>query len=184
MGEAGCSYLKFRRNIVDLLNTLMKAAGSGDLQKLGKQFGLDGADVGKVLAQVVPALGSGMAKNASSAGGLESLMGALQKGNHQDYLGKAEEARSSAVVREGNGILGHIFGSKEVSRKVASQAASESGVDSGIIKKMLPMIAAMAMGALSKESGGGQQKSMLGSLLGGGDGGGLDDILNLAKKFF
>jgi hypothetical protein len=170
---------------MDLLKSLMQVAGSGDLEKLGSQFGLGGADVSKVLQQVVPALGSGLAKNTASEGGLESLMGALQKGNHQDFLGKVGEARSSAVVNEGNGILGHIFGSKEVSRKVASHAAEQSGVGSDLIKKMLPAIATMAMGALSKETGGGKEQGLLGSLLGGADDGiGLDDIMGLAKKFF
>jgi len=169
---------------MDLLKLLMNTAGSGDLEKLGKQFGLDSSSVGKVMEQVVPALGSGLAKNTNSAGGLESLMGALKKGNHQDFLSKVSEARSSAVVSEGNGILGHVFGSKEVSRQVASQASAESGVGSDIIKKMLPMLATMAMGALSKETGGGQKSSLLGSLLGGGGDGALDSVLGIAKKFF
>lgn len=169
---------------MDLLKLLMNTAGSGGLENLGKQFGLDSSSLGKVMEQVVPALGGGLAKNTSSAGGLESLMGALQKGNHQELLSKVSEARSSTVVREGNGILGHIFGSKEISRKVASQASAESGVGSDIIKKMLPVLATMAMGALSKETGGGQKSSLLGSLLGGGGDGVLDDVLDIAKKFF
>ena len=170
---------------MDLLKTLMGAAGSGDLQKLGQQFGLDGGDVTKVLEQVVPALGRGMQKNTAQSGGLESLMGALQKGNHQKYIDNISEAVSSAGVNEGNGILGHVFGSKEVSRKVAGAAASESGVSADIIKKMLPMVATMAMGALSKESQGGQQQSALASLLDrDGDGSALDDVMDFAKKFF
>ena len=172
---------------MDLLKVLMNAAGSRDLAKLGEQFGLDSSSVGKVMEQVVPALGNGLANNTKAPGGLESLLGALQKGDHQDLMGKVASARDPAVVREGNSILGHIFGSKEVSRKVASKAASESGVGSDIIKKMLPMLATMVMGALSKETAGGQKSEsggLLGSLLGGGSDGGLNDILNMAKKFF
>ena len=56
---------------MDLLKVLMSAAGSGNLQKLGSQFGLDSSSVEKVLGQVVPALGRGLQKNTSSSGGLE-----------------------------------------------------------------------------------------------------------------
>jgi len=170
---------------MDLLKLLVNAAGSGDIEKLGKQFGLDSSDVGKVLEQVVPALGGGIAKNTQAQGGLDSLLGALQKGNHQDLMAKVEAARSKTVVREGNGILGHIFGSKEVSRKVASHASAQSGVGAETIKKMLPMLATMAMGALSKETQGGQEKSLISSLLDSdNDGSALDDVMDLAKKFF
>jgi hypothetical protein len=92
-----------------------------------------------------------------------------------------------------------------VSRNVASHAAQKTGQDSGIVKKMLPMIAAAAMGALSKQnsSSSGGAMGMLGSVLGGGqkssgsslgalgsfldadnDGDVLDDVLKLGKKFF
>lgn len=179
---------------MDLLKTLMGAAGSGGLQQLGGQFGLDGSAVEKVLGQVVPALGRGLQKNATGSGGLENLASALQKGGHQRYLGDVGAAVSQAGIDEGNGILGHILGSKDVSRNVAAHASSATGVGSDVIKKMLPMIASMAMGALSKQtdggarlqsSGGSSGRGLLGSLLGGDvDGGALDDVLDIAKKFF
>lgn len=180
---------------MDLLKTLMNAAGSGDLQKLGSQFGLDSGAVTQVLGQVVPALGRGLQKQTGSAGGLEGLLGALKGGGHQRYLGNVEAAASPAGIQEGNGILGHILGSKDVSRNLAAQAASASGVSADVIKKMLPMLATMAMGALSKQTdngqqlaaqaSGGQQGNILGSLLDrDNDGSALDDVLDLAKRFF
>jgi hypothetical protein len=180
---------------MDLLKTLVNAAGANDLQKLGSQFGLDSNAVENVLAQVVPALGRGLQRNSRSAGGLEGLLGALQNGGHQRFLGNVEAAAAPDGIKEGNGILGHILGSKDVSRNVAAHASTASGVSSDVIKKMLPMIATMAMGALSKQSGNGsqlaaqssdgQQGNILGSLLDSdNDDSALDDVLNLAKKFF
>jgi outer membrane lipoprotein SlyB len=56
------------------------------------------------------------------------------------------------------------------------------------VHKALPLIAGLAMGAVSKSSQGGGSGSsltdMLGSLSGDGDGFGVDDALDLAKKFF
>ena len=180
---------------MDLLKTVLNAAGSGDLQKLGGQFGLDSGAVEKVLGQVVPALGRGLQKNTQSAGGLEGLLGALQGGGHQRYLGNMDAAASAEGVREGNGILGHILGSKDVSRNVAAHASSNSGVSADVIKKMLPMVATIAMGALSKQTnsgqqlaaqaGGSQQGGLRASLLDSdNDGSALDDVLDLAKRFF
>ena len=71
----------------------------------------------------------------------------------------------------------------------------QSGVSPDIIKQMLPMLATMAMGALSKQTGGGSQlkspagggspMDMLGSLLdSNNDGSSMDEVLDLAKKFF
>ena len=101
----------------------------------------------------------------------------------------------TAAVDEGNGILGHIFGSKDVSRQVAARAAESSGVDSSILKKMLPMLASVAMGAMAKQGFGsgsagqaaGDQGGGFGGLLAGfldadKDGSILDDVLGMAGR--
>jgi hypothetical protein len=101
----------------------------------------------------------------------------------------------TATRSEGNEILRHIFGSKDVSRNVAGSAAQRSGISSDLLKQLLPLLASAAMGFLAKESQGGPNLGadrgagsssgldMLGGLL-DSDGSALDDILNLAKKFF
>jgi len=53
---------------------------------------------------------------------------------------------------DGNGILGHLFGSKDLSRAVASQAAQASGIGQNVLQQMMPAIAAMLMGGLFKQS--------------------------------
>ncbi|MBT8047189.1 MAG: DUF937 domain-containing protein [Xanthomonadales bacterium] len=178
---------------MDLLKELMKVAGSGGLQDMGAQFGLDDEAVQKVMAQVVPALGQGMKKNVTSAGGLENLMGALQGGGHQRYLENPAAISSELGITEGNGILGHLLGSKDVSRAVAGQASAATGVSTDVIKQMLPMLATVFMGTLNKKTNAGADLKPagdnplggLGSLLDSdGDGSILDDALGMAKKFF
>ena len=88
---------------------------------------------------------------------------ALAKGNHARYL----DGDDAGIVDDGNAILGHIFGSKDVSRGVAAHAAAETGIGDGILKQMLPMITAMVMGGLSKKVGADTS----------GDSGGIGDIL-------
>jgi hypothetical protein len=134
----------------------------------------------------VPALTGQMKRNASAEGGLKDLAGALSRGSHQRYLDDPTALASDAAIDDGNGILGHLLGSKDASRNLAAQAADKTGVDVDLVKKFLPVVAAAAMGAVSKGSKGGG--SGLGSLLGNlvdADGDGLDvgDLLSLGKKF-
>jgi hypothetical protein len=99
-------------------------------------------------------------------------------------------------ISDGNGILGHILGSKDVSRQLAQQASERTGIGVDILKKMLPMAATLAMAALSrqtaqtKNAGPGASASdgltgILGSFLDSNrDGSIADDVLGLASKFF
>jgi hypothetical protein len=57
-----------------------------------------------------------------------------------------------SAVTDGNGILGHLLGSKDASREVASRAA-QTGLSADVLKRMLPLAATLMMGALSKQSG-------------------------------
>lgn len=175
---------------MDLLKILTDSAGGSSAARLGSQFGLDPAATSKVLGQLLPALGKGLQNNSRSVGGLDGLMKGLQTGNHQRYLEDPRALQDSATIADGNGILGHILGSKDASRNVAGHAAQASGVDASIIKKMLPVVAAMAMGALSKQTDSGRRLKddgggLLGSLLDSNqDGQVLDDVINLARKLF
>lgn len=169
---------------MNLLEALMSAQGGGAVQQLGRQFGLGDDQANAALAALVPALANGLAKNATSAGGLDGLMGALAGGRHGSYLDDLSSLTRSETVADGNGILGHIFGSKDVSRQVASQAAASSGVSPDILKQMLPVVAAMVMGAMAKKAAGGRGATagLPGGLPGGlganvGGGGGVLDML-------
>ncbi len=104
----------------------------------------------------------------------------------------------ATAKRNGVRIIAIVLGSKDSSRKVASKAAEKTGLDVGILKKMLPMVASMAMGALSKQGaksgvvGRGAQpqqtsgaQSLFTSLLDSdGDGSVMDDLMGFAKKLF
>lgn len=194
-----------------LLEMLTSAQGGAVVSKLSQQFGLDQTQTQAAMAQLLPAVLGGFKQKAqTSTGGLDDLLGSVLGGGqaHQKYVDRPEELTGSAAVSDGNDLLGQIFGSKDVSRQVAGQAAQNTGIDVGILKQMLPLIAAMAAGALGKagtsqaapSSGG--LGGLLGSLLGGRktaqsgglgglaslldfdkDGNPLDDIAGLAGKF-
>lgn len=174
-------------NLLDLLDS---TGGSQSLKSLAGTLGLDDSKTGNLVGALAPALMGALQKQTQSADGLSSFKNALQKGQHQEYLKNPDLMSSAETVQDGNNILGHLFGSKDVSRNVAAQAAESTGIDSSLIKKALPLIASLAMGALSKDTNSGTKPDssigdMLGGLMGGGKGGiDLDDVLGLAKKFF
>jgi hypothetical protein len=84
----------------------------------------------------------------------DSLASALSTGAHQRYLEDPVTLADTNSTMDGNGILGHVFGSKDVSRQVAQQASQQTGIDVGILKKMLPLVAGLTMGGLSQHSQG------------------------------
>jgi hypothetical protein len=181
---------------MDLLQAILNAQGGGAVQKLADQFGLGEGETVSALQSLLPAIAGGMQRNVQQEGGLESLMGALMNGNHQRYVDEPEAIDPEAMREDGNGILGHLFGSKEVSRQVADHASAQTGLGSGLLKQMLPVVAAMAMGALSKQasgnsmaaappSGGGGILDMISPLLDQNrDGSSADDVLGFVSRMF
>lgn len=142
------------------------------VQQMAKNFNLDPNSAQSAIKHMLPALTRGVQNNVSKQGGLEGLFGALSSGKHTRYLDQPELLGEAATTQDGNAILGHILGSKDVSRNVAGHAAKETGLDFGLLKKMLPVLATVVMGSLGKQT---QQKGILeqamGSVLGGGGGG-------------
>ena len=178
---------------MNLLKTLLDGQNGDLVKQLAGNFNLDEGQAGAAVSQLLPALTTGMKKNMAAPGGLDGLLGALKSGNHQQYVDNPAAALRPEAVADGNGILGHLLGSKDVSREVAARAASNTGIDVGTIKQMLPMVAAMTMGAASKETqqagissaSGSDTMGMLSKMLDSdGDGSVADDLLGLAKKFF
>src|SRR5262249_10117519 len=113
---------------MDILEAICGAQGSGAVQQLGQQFGLNNDQVSSALSALVPALAAGFQQNMSSQQGLDGLLGALGGGQHQRYVDAAPASDHPDTINDGNGILGHVFGSKDVSRQVANQAAAQTGV--------------------------------------------------------
>jgi hypothetical protein len=181
-----------------LLDMLLTNQGGGVVKQLAANFNISESDAQSAVTKLVPALSQGLRRNTSNSGGLEALIGALSGGGHDRYIDDLSRLGRQETVDDGNGILGHLFGSKEVSREVATRAASDTGLDSTLLKKMLPVLATLVMGMLSKQASsgglgqltggssgaGGGIGDLLGSMLDAdGDGSVADDLLGLAGRF-
>ncbi len=181
---------------MDMLEAILNAQGGGTAQQLGQQFGLSESQVSSALSALVPALSAGFQRNMSSPQGLEGLLSALTGGQHQRYADDGSALTDPDTIADGNGILGHVFGSKDVSRQVASRAAAQTGIGENVLKNMLPVIAALMMGTMSKQvarpSGsqaglGASGASLLGMLTpmldSNRDGSIVDDVVGMIGRF-
>ncbi|HEU4618493.1 MAG TPA: DUF937 domain-containing protein [Gammaproteobacteria bacterium] len=161
---------------MNILDSLLSSQAGQTVKQFGQQIGLEPEKAEAVVRRLVPALSGSVQRNASQPGGLESLQQALSSGQHHRYVDDPSALKAPEAVEDGNGILGHLLGSKDASRDVAGRVAADTGVDTSIVKKLLPVVAAAAMGVLSKQTARGQSlnASSLGGLLSGlfgGEGG-------------
>ena len=104
---------------MNLLVTILNASGGAAVQNMSKSLGLGEAQTQSALSQLLTVVARAIGNNSSSSDGLSLLLGALEKGNYQRYLNHPELLVQTDTVNDGNNILGHLFGSKDVSRNLA-----------------------------------------------------------------
>jgi hypothetical protein len=185
-------------------------AETGGLPSMARELGVSENEVQNGAAALLPAILGGFKKQAQAQpGGVEGLGGLLASLGGGSLLDDVV-SREPTPLGRGNDVLGQIFGSKDVSRAVAGNAASRTGLSPELLKKLLPMLAMLAAGYMSKQrqrdvpaqaGPGGGLGDLLGGLLGNraaagaptargaglggmldldGDGNPLDDILRMA----
>lgn len=140
---------------MQILETLARAQGGTLVANLAKSYGLDPNQAAAAFNAILPQLAAGIERNTLNRGGIADLVKAIGDGHHAQYLDRPELIGTQAMVADGNEILSHILGSRDASRAVADRAAASSGLGSALIRQLLPIIAAMLMGALSRQTGGG-----------------------------
>lgn len=170
---------------------------SGGLQSIARELNIGEADAAKAATALAPAVLGGFRKQAESnpqgVGGLSGMLSQLGGGGMLDSL----LSSAPTDTAPGNGVLGQIFGSKDVSRAVAQNAAAQTGQDPSMLKKMLPMLAMLVAGYMAKNRGAGDAKfsadggAGLGGMLGDAPGArqssdspddGLGGLLNMGGK--
>jgi hypothetical protein len=195
-----------KENLMDLMQTLLNQLSGGGLTQISQQTGVDEQTAGQAVSAAVPLLISALAKNASQPDGAAALHNALQDhdgsilNNISEYLG------SDTSSANGGAILGHILGDRQ--NMVQGALSQQTGLNAQTIGRILTMLAPVIMGALGKQqrqngfdpgnlagylnaqkqqahAAQPDMMGMLSSLLDSNqDGSVLDDIGNIAGKFF
>jgi hypothetical protein len=172
---------------MDLLSAF---ESNGGVDAVSRELGVDrqtaSAGIGALLPSVLEGIRGQAAGGAPAGapaaggiGGLLSMLGSLGGGGLLSNVLGSEPTD----VSQGNTVLGQIFGSKDTSRAVADDASQKSGLSPDLLKKMLPIVAMLAVGYLATHGRGSQPAaagepaeehdgSLLGGLLKGEIGGG------------
>lgn len=157
-------------NITELLVT------QKNVDQISAEFGLTEEQTLEAMAAVIPAFSEGLKRQISTPEGAANFISALSSGQHAQYAENPTSAMNETGIKEGKAILGHLFGTKKVSRAVAKQAAVETGLSPSMFKSLLPVMASLVMGSIFKGATTPQAASAdgkIGDVLSGAVGGGL-----------
>ena len=157
---------------MDLGNLMQTLVSSGALQQLSGQTGESPSATQSAVAAILPTLMGAMARNASSEGGVSSLMNALDSDHDgsamNDIAGLIGGAMSGTPAGNGAGILSHLLGGQ--TNAVAGMVAQQSGVSASSAASMFQMLAPVVMSYVGqqKQSQGLDAAGIVSALIGAG----------------
>ena len=190
------------------LEALLGLLQGQDIGNLASQVGGNEGEAKKGVMAALPAMLAAMGKNAGTEKGAEELNNALEKKHDGSILDNLSGYLSNPDLKDGAGILNHLFGNQ--TSNVANAVSKSSGLDTNGSMKMLQMLAPILMGMLGQQKkennldakGLGNLTSMLASNFGSEagtsgimetvtnlldankDGNVVDDIMGMVGKFF
>lgn len=135
-----------------LFDTMTSAQNGQAMELLARQFDLSRQQAELAVEALLPAFSQGLKRNTAEPNGLGAFMAALAGGQYGPYFENAAKAFSPQGIEQGNDMLGWLFGSRELSQAVAAQAAQATGIGQKVLAEMLPVVAAMMMGGLTKQA--------------------------------
>ena len=144
-------------HIRDLLDD---APGGASVRNVAAAFGLDPAKAETAIDVMGQALIDRIERNTLSRGGLADLVELLERPSAGRALTDPGNLAAPQIAEAGNGVLGVLLGDKHLSRGIAAKAARESGLDEATLKRMLPAVASMLIGALQRKALGPIEKTV------------------------
>ena len=190
------------------LEALLGLLQGQDIENLASQVGGNEGEVKNGVMAALPAMLAALGKNAGTEKGAEELNNALEKKHDGSILDNLSGYLSNPDLKDGAGILNHLFGNQ--TSNVANAVSQSSGLDTNGSMKMLQMLAPILMGILGQQKkqnnldakGLGSLTSMLASNFGSEagtsgimetvtnlldankDGNVMDDIMGMVGKIF
>lgn len=190
------------------LEALLGLLQGQDLGQLAEQVGGNEGQVKSGVMAALPAMLTALSKNTGTEKGAQELSNALETKHDGSILNNLSGYLSNPDLKDGAGILNHLFGSQ--TSNVANAVSQSSGLDSNGSMKMLQMLAPVLMGMLGQQKkqnnldaeGIGNLTSMLASNFGSEagasgimdvvtnlldankDGNVMDDIMGMVGKLF
>ncbi|MCU0643337.1 MAG: DUF937 domain-containing protein [bacterium] len=159
------------------VDEFMKTLGPQVSKELSKNLGINQNVATQILPSVIPMILGGLKKQKDEFGGEERVDHILNKYGSADVLSNLgglfkAKAKDTSVDPRLGGLLG------ESGVQATDMIANQFKLDSGVAAKLIPMLAPVVLGALTKKrDAGGVGSSGIASLLDqDGDGSILDDV--------
>jgi hypothetical protein len=146
--------------MLSLQDLLGEQQGEQAVEQISQSVGADSSAVNSAIQMALPAILGGLAKNAATPQGAESLNQALEQDHDGSILNNlgglgslifgqgAQQANQSPQIDAG-GILGHIFGNRQ--GQVAEQVSQNTGLNTGQTAQILMLLAPIVMGYLGRQ---------------------------------
>lgn len=138
------------------------STGASPAQSLATAFGVDPDKAQAALNLMTEALSDRVERNTLSRGGIADIVDLLARPAAGAALKEPGALASPQIADAGNGILEVLLGSKHASRGIAASAARQTGIDEETLKKMLPAVASLVIGALQAKAMPKIEKSLAG----------------------
>ena len=163
-----------------------------DLGKLTEQIGGNSTQVKDGVTAALPAILAAVNKNANNSEKAEGLNNALNQ-HDGSILNNLRSYLQNPDLKDGAGILGHLFGNN--TQNVANAVSQSSGLDNQGSMKILQTLAPLVLDAegignltsnlAANFAGEGGIMRMVTNLLDSNkDGNVMDDVMGLVGKFF
>ena len=131
------------------LEALLGLLQGQDLGQLAEQVGGNEGQVKNGVMAELPAMLTALSKNTGTEKGAQELNNALETKHDGSILNNLSGYLSNPDLKDGAGILNHLFGSQ--TSNVANAVSQSSGLDSNGSMKMLQMLAPVLMGMLGQQ---------------------------------
>ena len=137
--------------MASFIDEFMKDYGSEVAGQLSSNLNVDKGTVSKLIPQLAPLIISGLKKQKDERGGDERVNHILNKYGDSSVLNNIKDLIASKVSDDTTDAnLGGLLGTS--GGNVAAQALSQKlNVDSSVIQKMIPALAPLILGALTKK---------------------------------
>jgi hypothetical protein len=144
---------------MNLVETFLSAGDGRIAQQLSSQFGLDASKLGPVIGAVAPLLARGLKEKLSADPSGGGVLDMITNGSLTKYADNPAALSSPEAAQQGESILDSVFGGGgSALSNIASVVAGKTGVSSQLIQTMLPVLASLVMGFLSKQTAGDRTK--------------------------
>lgn len=129
-----------------------KTTGAPPAKSLASAFGVTPDQAQAALDVMSQALAFRVERNTLSRGGLADVFDLLARPEAGAALASPSALASPDIAAAGNGALEVLLGSKHASRGLAAKASRATGIDEETLKRMLPAVASLVVGALQAKA--------------------------------